>query len=65
MLNTAADRAAVWIDPLIFGIGVKEGEAGEEKKIQDQPDGDQQRRRVSFDYSGRHGVRITDGTHQT
>lgn len=41
MLDPEADGAAVRVDQFIFGIGVKEGEAGEEEKIENKTHGEE------------------------
>lgn len=49
LLDPEADRATVRVDQLVFGIGVKEGEAGEEEKIKNQTEGQQAERLILFE----------------
>lgn len=49
VLDPEADRATVRVDQLVFGIGVKEGEAGEEEKIKNQTEGQQAEGLILFE----------------
>lgn len=57
VLDPEADRATVRIDQLVFGIGVKEGEAGEEEKVDNQGGGEETKAAsIFFEDSLKHRV---------